>query len=134
MFLRKYRVDVNDVVMEVPYPTFIDTGGVMYQTRPIVPESDGGSIPPAFRWIAGDEDAFPLSYTFHDDGVRNGGLYRVIMGRRIFVPMPRSEVDDLLSRMLPAEGCKRYQAKKIVLGARIGTLFAFDDRKDQTEN
>jgi len=124
-FWKRYNVRLYNVHLLCPPPIFV------YKGRGLTIEefdgSDLGSIPPDLQWLAGDNAAYPNSFTFHDFVIRKGYLIDVETGKR--VEFTRDEGDKLLKHMVRAEGANKYRAYKIYKGASLGSKFKWMSRR-----
>jgi hypothetical protein len=118
-----------------PKLTFHDSDGTQYQ-----PDnhflSDGGSIPPplwSLPFLRMDPLAFPRSYGLHDSAFRYGGLYTRRPGDRLFhfEYMDRTQCDDLLRRMVAAEGARFATRTAIRAGVAIGSFWCWDEKQQE---
>ncbi len=85
--------------------------------------TDLGSIPPCLQQFPSlSKDRFLLSYLYHDSACANGGLWMRHPGDETysFHDMSRLECDQLLCRMVGAEGGNAAQRRAIYAGVRIG--------------
>lgn len=113
--------------------TYIDDDGNQYQLDRHF-ETDGGSIPPAVRWMPFahlDPWNFARSYLFHDCTYGIGGCYIKYVGETTFKfrLRTREETDGLLGDMLPLDGATNADQKTIMSGIWIGSRFVWDSKK-----
>ena len=125
-FWRKYRIAIFNVVTLRPCPRWVTSSGMVLGTRRFMPATDFGSIPPDLQAIGGDNTSFVLPYIFHDDCVRNGGLYlRLTSGNWVFLPITRVDADRMLRQWVRADDGSWREAETVRWGAGIGTVVSW---------
>ena len=95
-------------VMDREHPlTYHHADGRRFQTQPVF-KTDMGSTPIIMRHLF-PKDRYLVSYLFHDDAWRSGGLFVAEAGidHFAFEVMSRTEANKLLRTMIKAEGGRR---------------------------
>lgn len=105
------------VTIKIDHPlTWLDR----YEARTLAQfTSDKGSVPAVFEWLIRD-DAFLLSFLFHDSAYHSGGWYVHEANGFRFVELTRRQADDILYDMVLAEGGSVQQARLIWAAVRMG--------------
>ena len=106
--------------------TFIEADGTM--RRPVLGSyySDLGSIPVFFQGIPGMmKDEWLCSYIMHDFCVDSGGIWTKGPQDACFTlqPMTRLLCDQMLKRMIAAQGASTMEQWVIYRGVRLGAPF-----------
>ena len=133
---RFWKVPLAEFTNGRPPLTFHDSDGAAYQ-----PDnhfvSDGGSVPPLLwgvPFLSLDPQAYPRSYPLHDSAFRYGGLYVREYGTRQrfrFQLLERRFCDDLLKRMVRADGAGRGGAWAIRFGVWLGSRWCWDTEEQR---
>ena len=93
--------------------------------------SDKGSVPAVFEWVIRD-DAFLLSFLYHDSAYHSGGWYVHQANGFRFVELTRRQADDILYDMVISEGGSVQQARLIWAAVRMGGARGWKGAKCQS--
>ena len=127
-----WKVPLFEFRQGKPPLTFHDYDGSNYQ-----PDnhfiSDGGSIPPplwGLPFFTLNPMAGPKSYPPHDSAFKYRGLYVRRRGEAFyrFRLLPRKFLNDLLKRMIEAEGGTTVERGSVRLGVGLGSWLAWDEK------
>jgi len=115
---------VYQCVINFAHPlTYHDAKGRRYKTQPVF-KTDMGSTPIITRHFF-PKDRYLVSYLFHDDAWRSGGLFVAQPGEDdyTFERITRTQANKLLGTMIMAEGGSQYAAQLVKAAVDMAALW-----------
>jgi len=123
-YLGIFSKAVYQAVMDKEHPlTYHDADGRRIRTQGVF-KTDMGSTPIVTRHFF-PKDRYLVSYLFHDDAWRSGGLFVAEAGEDEFnfQAISRTQANKLLGLMIKAEGGSQYAAQLVKAAVDMAALW-----------